>query len=190
MILMIFILILVILFAILPNYSQKISSIISKYVYRVTDSEMNIRAEIKDLKTEQETISITEEFAKYAKLQRKIDKHTAEVKRLAALRNSKSAVVNMGVKAGIYITQAILMLVIVLTNKNEPLLMFPESWFYPLHNIVALPTGVPGGLGVVCWIMACRTAVARITSLWFMSQSPEEKQTLVADRQPLDIPLD
>lgn len=47
-----------------------------------------------------------------------------------------------------------------------------------------------GGLGVVCWIMACRTAVARITSLWFMSQSPEEKQTLVADRQPLDIPLD
>lgn len=40
--------------------------------------------------------------------------------------------------------QAILMLVIVLTNRSEPLLLFPENWFYPFHNIVALPTGVPG----------------------------------------------
>lgn len=130
---MIFILILVILFTILPNYSQKIAAIvsilsmvcgtylqyhislkltplsvsvslslsersfvsffnfqISKYVYRVTDSEMNIRAEIKDLKSEQETISMTEEFAKYAKLQRKIDKHTAEVKRLGMCKHMQS----------------------------------------------------------------------------------------------------
>lgn len=126
---MIFILILVILFTILPNYSQKIAAIvsilsmvcgtylqhhislkltplsvsvslrdhlclfnfqISKYVYRVTDSEMNIRAEIKDLKSEQETISMTEEFAKYAKLQRKIDKHTAEVKRLGMCKHMRS----------------------------------------------------------------------------------------------------
>lgn len=63
---------------------------ISKYVYRVTDSEMNIRAEIKDLKSEQETISMTEEFAKYAKLQRKIDKHTAEVKRLGMCKHMQS----------------------------------------------------------------------------------------------------
>lgn len=49
---------------------------------------------------------------------------------------------------------------------------------------------IVGGLGVVCWIMACRTAVARVTSLWSLSQSPEQKQTFVADRQPLDIPLD
>lgn len=128
---MIFILILVILFTILPNYSQKIAAIvsilsmvcgtylqyhislkltplsvslslsersfvsffnfqISKYVYRVTDSEMNIRADIKDLKSEQETISMTEEFAKYAKLQRKIDKHTAEVKRLGMCKHMQS----------------------------------------------------------------------------------------------------
>lgn len=63
---------------------------ISKYVYRVTDSEMNIRAEIKDLKSEQETISMTEEFAKYAKLQRKIDMHTAEVKRLGMCKHMQS----------------------------------------------------------------------------------------------------
>lgn len=128
---MIFILILVILFTILPNYSQKIAAIvsilsmvcgtylqyhislkltplfvslslsersfvssfifqISKYVYRVTDSEMNIRVEIKDLKSEQETISMTEEFAKYAKLQRKVDKHTAEVKRLGMCKHMQS----------------------------------------------------------------------------------------------------
>nr|XP_022293678.1 tail-anchored protein insertion receptor WRB-like [Crassostrea virginica] len=166
MILMICILIVVIIFAILPKYSKRISVTISRYVYKITDNELSIRTEIKDLKSEQDTISMTEEFAKHAKLQRRIDKLSAEVKRLAAVRNSKIAVVNIGVKAGIYVCQAILMLVIVLTNRSEPLLLFPENWFYPFHNIVALPTGVPGGLGVVCWIMVCRTAVNRFISLW------------------------
>ncbi|XP_061176688.1 guided entry of tail-anchored proteins factor 1-like [Saccostrea echinata] len=190
MYLMIFIFIAVILFQFLPKYSQKISVLISKIVYKVTDGEINIRSEIKDLKVEQDTISMTEEFAKYAKIQRKIDKHTAEIKRLATARNNKIAVINIGVKVGIYVVQALTMLVIILTNRSEPLLMFPESWFYPFHKIVSFPTGVPGGLGVTCWIIACSTAVNKFTSLWSLEKSEEEKQIPMTERQPLDIPLD
>ena len=51
-------------------------------MYKITDNELSIRTEIKDLKSEQDTISMTEEFAKHAKLQRRIDKLSAEVKRL------------------------------------------------------------------------------------------------------------
>ena len=35
---------------------------------------MNLRAEIKDLKEEQSNLSITDDFARYARLQRKVDK--------------------------------------------------------------------------------------------------------------------
>ncbi|XP_048769161.2 guided entry of tail-anchored proteins factor 1-like [Ostrea edulis] len=189
MFLMLFILICAILFNILPKYSQKIAVLISSYVYRVTDNEMNIRSEIKDLKLEQATINMTDEFAKYAKIQRKIDKHAAEVKRLTALRNKKIAVINIGVKVGTYIVQALTMLLIVLTNRSEPLLLFSDNWFYPFHKIVSFPTGVPGGLGVACWILACNTAISKFTCLWSLGQT-EGKQAFVTERQPLDIPLD
>lgn len=52
----------------------------SKKIYSVSDAELNTRSQIQDLKAEQGGVSMVDEFAKHAKLQRKIDKLLVEVK--------------------------------------------------------------------------------------------------------------
>ncbi|XP_069134257.1 guided entry of tail-anchored proteins factor 1-like isoform X1 [Argopecten irradians] len=162
MILLIIIFILVLLFTMLPSYSGEITKRLSKFFLHVSDEELNLRSQVKELKTEQDTISMTDEFAKYAKIQRRIDKLMSQVKESNSTRMQKSSMLSLFVRIGIYVTQAITMLTLVFQYRNEPLLMFPSEWFYPLQKFVALPTGIPGGLGIACWIMICTATVYRI----------------------------
>ena len=39
------------------------------------------------------------------------------------------------------------MLCLVVSHRTEPLVMLPESWFFPIQKLVALPSGVTGRLG-------------------------------------------
>ena len=48
----------------------------------MNEEEIDLRAELRDLKAEQDTISMSDEFSKYFKLQRKIDKLGQEVKQI------------------------------------------------------------------------------------------------------------
>ncbi|XP_069134259.1 guided entry of tail-anchored proteins factor 1-like isoform X2 [Argopecten irradians] len=143
MILLIIIFILVLLFTMLPSYSGEITKRLSKFFLHVSDEELNLRSQVKELKTEQDTISMTDEFAKYAKIQRRIDKLMSQVKESNSTRMQKSSMLSLFVRIGIYVTQAITMLTLVFQYRNEPLLMFPSEWFYPLQKFVALPTGIP-----------------------------------------------
>lgn len=90
----------------------------------------------------------------------------------------------------LYLLIVFLYMHLLLAGFVSDILLFKiqSVWLLYQHSIDLF--FILGGLGVVCWIMACRTAVARVTSLWSLSQSPEETQTFAADRQPLDIPLD
>ncbi|KAK3091014.1 hypothetical protein FSP39_016483, partial [Pinctada imbricata] len=119
---------------------------IEQRVLIIGDDELNLRSQVKELKSEQSTISMTEEFAKHAKLQRKIDKFTKEIKRLASQRSQKMTMVNMAVKVGIKVIHTITMLSLIIWYRNVPLLMFPEGVFWPffIQKFVAFPTGVPG----------------------------------------------
>ena len=50
---------------------------------------MNLKSQVKEFKAEQGTISMTDEFAKYAKLQRKIDKIMNQLKQFSKLMVDK-----------------------------------------------------------------------------------------------------
>ncbi|XP_021359233.1 tail-anchored protein insertion receptor WRB-like [Mizuhopecten yessoensis] len=162
MIFLIFIFLLVLLFSMLPTYSGDITKRLSRFFLHVSNEELNLRSQVRELKAEQDIISMTDEFARYAKIQRRIDKIMAQVKESNSARMQKSSLLSLLVRIGIYVIQAFTMLALVFRYRNEPLLMFPSEWFYPLEKFVALPTGIPGGLGIACWIMVCTATVYRI----------------------------
>jgi hypothetical protein len=55
---------------------------IGGYFIHLTDEELNLRQQVRDLKAEQGAVSMSDEFAKYMKLQRKIDRLVDQVKKM------------------------------------------------------------------------------------------------------------
>ena len=60
---------------------------LGSYFIHLTDEEMNLRQQVKDLKLEQSSVSMSDEFAKYMKLQRKIDRLVDQVKKMGKHMN-------------------------------------------------------------------------------------------------------
>ncbi|WAR06982.1 GET1-like protein, partial [Mya arenaria] len=98
MLTMFLVFLIVLFFSYLPSYSSKISRTFGGYFIRLTDEELNLRQQVRDLKAEQGAVSMSEEFAKYMKLQRKIDKLVEQVKKMGSSRSSKITMFSMGVK--------------------------------------------------------------------------------------------
>ncbi|XP_053390541.1 guided entry of tail-anchored proteins factor 1-like [Mercenaria mercenaria] len=174
MFMMIFILLLVIFFSYLPSYSSKISRSIGGYFIHLTDEELNLRQQVRDLKAEQGAVSMTDEFAKYMKLQRKIDRLVDQVKKMGSSRSQKITMFSMGVKMVINVLHGIVMISVIIFYKNDPLYMLPEQWFYPVNRLIAFPTGVPGGIGVTCWILVCSSVVYRLKNFINVQPSAQE----------------
>ena len=55
---------------------------LGSYFIHLTDDERNLRQQVQDLKLEQSSVSMSDEFAKYMKLQRKIDRLVDQIKKM------------------------------------------------------------------------------------------------------------
>ncbi|CAL1540296.1 unnamed protein product [Lymnaea stagnalis] len=165
MFLMIVVFLLEVIFSFLPGYVGNLTALISKYVLKISDEEMNTRAEIKDLKEQQSGLSATDNFAQYARLQRKIDKLLSVIKEKGNSRKQSITYVRIGVSAGIYILHAVIMLSFMFLLRREPLLLVNASWFSPVGKIISFPTGIPGAVGLGCWVLVSNSVVQRVKKL-------------------------
>jgi len=82
------------LFVVIAHYSFDLTNFIcnwthllqlGSYFIRLKDEELNLRQQVRELKSEQGTVSMSEEFAKYMKLQRKIDRLVEQVKKMGKI---------------------------------------------------------------------------------------------------------
>ncbi|XP_046573650.1 guided entry of tail-anchored proteins factor 1-like [Haliotis rubra] len=165
MLLMLLIFLFVVLFSILPKYSHLVAGLIGKKVFRLSNEELDLRSQVRDLKSDQESVNMADEFARYMKIQRKIDKIMGQLKQLGSSRSQRLTMLKVGIKMAIHVVHALTMLSLVLTYRNEPLLELPSSYFFPFSRIVAFPTGIPGGVGIACWVLVCSTVVFRARRL-------------------------
>ena len=64
------------------NFVRRISGFfqVGRHIFSLSDEELDLRAKVRDMKDEQSHISMMDEFARYMKLQRQIDKLMAQVK--------------------------------------------------------------------------------------------------------------
>ncbi|ROL44229.1 Tail-anchored protein insertion receptor WRB [Anabarilius grahami] len=139
------------------TFLPSISSFLSKIFQKDADQETEMRTEIQNMRMELSTISMMDEFARYARLERKINKMTDQLKTLVGreLRNQRQ---KSQAKCGKW--QAALMISLILKYYADPVTVVPSKWIAPLERLVAFPSGVAGGVGITCWLVVCNKVVA------------------------------
>ncbi|CAI9734045.1 entry of tail-anchored s factor 1-like [Octopus vulgaris] len=145
----------------LPKYGSVISRWLCCVLFKADENELNLRSELRDLKTEQTTVSMSEEFARFFKLQRRIDKLGQDIKQKGNARKQKISAITVAVQFGGKVLQVLTMLLLFYVLYDQPLLQFSSAWFFPFQKVVAFPTGTGGSLGIGFWIYVCTAIINR-----------------------------
>ncbi|XP_062386448.1 guided entry of tail-anchored proteins factor 1-like [Sardina pilchardus] len=140
----------------LPSFS----SFLSRVVQKDAEQEMEMRTQIQEMKKELSSISMMDEFARYARLERKINKMTNMLKTHVKSRTAHQAKMKWIVNIVFYILQAVLMISLIWKYYADPVTVVPSKWIAPLERLVAFPSGVAGGVGITCWLVVCNKVVA------------------------------
>ncbi|KAJ3590905.1 hypothetical protein NHX12_008853 [Muraenolepis orangiensis] len=119
-----------------------LSSFLSRVVQKDAQQESEMRAELQEMKKEHSSISMMDEFARYARLERKINKMTDKLKTHVKSRTAQQAKMKWVVNIGFYILQAVLMVSLIWKYYAEPVTVLPSKWIAPVERLVAFPSGV------------------------------------------------
>ncbi|XP_046392127.1 guided entry of tail-anchored proteins factor 1-like [Ischnura elegans] len=141
------------------------------YVHRVSAHEVLLQNEAFSIKKEMDGISIVDEFAKHAKLQRKLIKIKDELKKLASARLSTSMKQKFLFTYVMHGVMGLLLVCIAWLYRSVPVIVFPPEKLWPLTDVISWPTGVPGGVSIAVWIFVTnrvsRALAAYVTKRFF-----------------------
>ena len=97
-----------------------------------------------------------EEFARYSKLQRNINKLTDKLKEDIETRRSQRMRVSYSIKCLVYVLYVIVMFFLFYWYRAEPVALLPTTWFPYVGRLLAIPTGLQGAIGLPVWVLVCR----------------------------------
>uniref|UniRef100_V5IEZ6 Guided entry of tail-anchored proteins factor 1 n=1 Tax=Ixodes ricinus TaxID=34613 RepID=V5IEZ6_IXORI len=119
-----------------------------------SEMESNLRRQVCDLRAELGGISIVDEFAKYAKIQRKINKMYG-----GALA-SRSTEVDIHIQSPTWrplrfctSLMAITVAYLVWNYRSQPIVVLPEQWLSPIGSLLSPSATAPGGIGLTPWLL-------------------------------------
>ncbi|XP_035220855.1 guided entry of tail-anchored proteins factor 1-like [Stegodyphus dumicola] len=125
---------------------------ILQVINRETEMEANLRRQVCDLKAELGSISMVDEFAKYAKIKRKVNKVTDELSHQSDIRSSYTLKVRFIATAALYTIMGFAIVFLLWNYRKVPVAVLPEKWLYPLASVLSYPSGVPGGISLTAWL--------------------------------------
>ncbi|KAG0430849.1 hypothetical protein HPB47_022306 [Ixodes persulcatus] len=115
--------------------------------------ESNLRRQVCDLRAELGGISIVDEFAKYAKIQRKINKMSEELSHQGQLKSTYTFKVRLAATAILYALMAITVAYLVWNYRSQPIVVLPEQWLSPIGSLLSPSATAPGGIGLTPWLL-------------------------------------
>nr|XP_032828634.1 tail-anchored protein insertion receptor WRB isoform X3 [Petromyzon marinus] len=74
---------------------------------------------------------------------------------LVQARTTQLTTMKWIINISFYTLQAVVMITLIWNYYSTPVAMLPSKWVSPLEKLVAFPTGVPGGIGITCWLLVC-----------------------------------
>ncbi|GBN09113.1 Tail-anchored protein insertion receptor WRB [Araneus ventricosus] len=122
-------------------------------ITRETEMEANLRRQACDLKAELGSISMVDEFAKYAKIKRKVGKVTDELTHQAEMRSSYTLKVRFIATAALYAVMSCTVIFLLWNYRKIPVVVMPEDWLFPLGYFLSYPSGIPGGISLTTWLL-------------------------------------
>ncbi|XP_040194930.1 guided entry of tail-anchored proteins factor 1-like [Rana temporaria] len=144
----------------LKSQLAALSSIVSRFLQKDAEQESLMRSDIQIMRQELVSISMMDEFARYARLERQINKMTDKLKTHVKARTGQLATIKWVISIVFYVLQAAVMICLIWKYYAEPVTVLPSKWIAPLERMVAFPTGIAGGVGITCWLVVCNKVVA------------------------------
>jgi len=158
-------LIFVFLFILMSKWIQNSFSVLAKMVVLLlhpkSGEESDLEQQVSQLQRDKLLINMTDEFAKYAKTERKINKINEQLKKIKSQRNDAASKYQWGVRVAFHIIQVIIFVQLIWRWRTEPLVVIPNEWVWPLDSFIAFPSGIEGGVGITCWLLVCRSVLSR-----------------------------
>jgi len=116
----------------------------------------------KDLKK----INMMDEFAKYAKTERRIIRIKDEIKKENSVKSGIHLKVKIVVHPSFQFMRAVIFIGLLWKFRSSSLMYLPPQWLWPLNKLIAFPSGVPDGLGITFWLMVCRSLITQLTQFY------------------------
>ncbi|KAF8965534.1 CHD5-like protein-domain-containing protein [Flammula alnicola] len=167
---------------------------------RITRSPLGARqralkSEILTTKAELMKTSAQDQFAKWAKLRRSVDKGLADLEKLNAEVASAKSGFGMKFNTILWLLTTGLQFVVGWWYRKQPVFYLPEGWFGPLGWWLSLPFAPAGSVSVGVWQMACRRVIVvgervvkDLAGASAKSSDPSEKVTAGLAPTPFNTP--
>ncbi|XP_020279239.1 tail-anchored protein insertion receptor WRB-like isoform X1 [Pseudomyrmex gracilis] len=151
---------------ILPFLVRYISTFFfTKLRYSYTADDIKMRDELKNMKKEMSHISVHDEFAKYARLQRKFNQvNNTFNEKIRNKLNRKAAYETILIRIlsalnGIYMAYLLYM------YRKQPIIILPEGALWPFQNYFSWPSEHENAISLLSWIVIARLGVSGFKEL-------------------------
>ncbi|TKY91040.1 hypothetical protein EX895_001039 [Sporisorium graminicola] len=131
---------------------------ISIFHRRTLSTQRTLRREIYTTKQQLSATSSQDQFAKWAKLRRKVDKSLADLERTNSTLASSRTTFNMLLKGFLFVLTTVMPFCVTSWYSKTPIFWLPpgeHSWFGPLGWFLALPRAPRGAVSSTVWQMVC-----------------------------------
>ncbi|TPX36942.1 hypothetical protein SmJEL517_g00971 [Synchytrium microbalum] len=121
-----------------------------------------LKKEVLTLRHDLTNTSAQDEFAKWAKIRRALDKKVADFEELSKSESSSRASFEAKVSWGLWIFMWIFQMALMTIYSNEPIFYIPDGWLGPFTYLLSLPMAPKGSVSVFYWFYAVKNVTGRI----------------------------
>ena len=144
----------------LQKMSPNIISMFIRLTNGATQEERELGNKILKCKKELNQMSMTSDYVKYVKLERKIIKLEQNLKPLIECRKQSGSYATSSLNMGLYILIGILFAATMYSTYAEPVVKnLSEEWFFPINYLIGCPVGLNTVIGVPFFMLMFRTFV-------------------------------
>ncbi|GAA5910044.1 hypothetical protein JCM5296_007004 [Sporobolomyces johnsonii] len=118
------------------------------------------KAEILKLRQELAATSSQDEFSKWARIRRKLDKAVADLEASNSTTSAHKSRFLTSFKSALWLLTTVVPFVISSWHRKTPVFWLPQGWFGPLAWWLSFPSAPAGAVAVSIWTMSCRRTLA------------------------------
>ncbi|GAA5933992.1 hypothetical protein JCM3775_002843 [Rhodotorula graminis] len=134
------------------------------------------KAEILQLRADLAATSSQDEFSKWARIRRKLDKAVQDLEATTADTSQHRKQFNKQFKSALWVVTTVAPFVVSSYHRKSPVFWLPTGWFGPLGWWLSFPSAPAGAIAVSVWTMACRRTLSSVkTAVVALVPSPEER---------------
>ncbi|KAI7863283.1 WRB/Get1 family [Spinellus fusiger] len=165
----VFLLVLVTELVLYAGYAHVTALVYEWYLVATKDPKIakhqKLKQEVLMTKAELSKTSSQDEFAKWAKIRRKLDKGLADVEALGAEIAYNKTAFELKAKSAVWCCVHGSQWLMVLWFRKSAVVYLPPHWFGPMQWILSMPFAPAGSVSVAVWFSVCRRSIKAVAGL-------------------------